>query len=192
MSTIVLVTIHGIGFQQRPVGDTPGYADVLHERLARYLDASILSDDPRRQRTQRGQAGPIYVESAWPPGSLDAEAGLRRLGTWEQSRVRSIDTTDAPLVQGDARVAHVALVYSHLQEDAPRPGSSLESMARTTVSLGHYATVLGLVKTVVSDVTGAFQHRNPSGGERASLQLRADEPGTGVHPLRKLLHSGAA
>src|SRR5947209_1872086 len=173
-----LVTIHGIGFQQRPVGDIPGYADTLHERLSRYLDASILSDDPNRSRTRRGEAGPIYVQSSWPPDSLDTEAGLRRLGTWAQSLTRAVDGSGAPLVQGDARVAHIALVYSHLQDQGPRPGSSIETATRAALSLGHYTTVVGLISTVFSDIQAIRGH---SGGavaraESPSLRARSDNP----------------
>jgi len=52
---ICLVTIHGIGFQQPPVGETPGYADMLHEHLSEHLDASLLSDDPHRSRSRRAR-----------------------------------------------------------------------------------------------------------------------------------------
>src|SRR5215204_5952442 len=63
-----LVTIHVIGFQQRPLPDgTPGYADTLHERLSHYLDASLLGDDPHRKRDRRGQNGPVYVASDGRP-----------------------------------------------------------------------------------------------------------------------------
>jgi len=69
-----LVTIHGIGFQQRPLPDgTPGYADALHERLSHYLDASLLGDDPHRERARRGENGPVYVASEWPPASHQIE-----------------------------------------------------------------------------------------------------------------------
>src|SRR5690348_9959801 len=88
---VCLVTIHGIGFQQPPlVGmpgypDTPGYADDLHANLSKYLDETMLGDDPQRQRDQHGQKGPIYVQSVWPPDSHCREAGLRRLGTWDNN-----------------------------------------------------------------------------------------------------------
>src|SRR5215210_3549032 len=89
-----LVTIHGIGFQQQPLPDgTPGYADSLHERLSKYLDESILGDDPGRKRTQRGQNGPVYVASEWPPDSRHIEEGLRRLGVWASRPDRIIDTS---------------------------------------------------------------------------------------------------
>ena len=44
---ICMVTIHGIGFEQPPQGNLPGYADDLHEHLHERL-GKILSDDPDR------------------------------------------------------------------------------------------------------------------------------------------------
>ena len=94
-----LVTIHGIGFQQPPVGDIPGYADKLHANLKRELK-ELLSDDPGRQRTRPGEAGAIYVQSEYPTGTGDRMEGMRRLGVWDHTRT-SIDTTDAPLVDAE-------------------------------------------------------------------------------------------
>jgi hypothetical protein len=183
--TICLVTIHGIGFQQPPIGETPGYADTLHERLSQYLDASTLSDDPQRTRTRRGEAGPIYVQSSWPPSSLDTESGLRRLGTWQQSNLRVVDGSNAPLVQGGARVAHVALVYSRLEDAAPRPGSAVESALKAGISLGHYTTVMGLVSTIFGDVHALLQHHGGPAEplEQTSLQTRLDVPRGAPHLL---------
>ncbi|HEX6510575.1 MAG TPA: hypothetical protein VF221_23345 [Chloroflexota bacterium] len=192
--TLCLVTIHGIGFQQPPVGDTAGYADVLHERLAEYLDASILSDDPQRSRTRRGEAGPIYVQSSWPPDSLNTEGGLQRLGTWEMSRLRAVDGSHAPLVAHGARVAHIALVYSHLQDQEPRLGSALETAVRAAASLGHYTTVSGLIRTVFGDTAALLEKRSLQTDSAAgtSLQTRTDAPRTTPHLLRHLLPHHAA
>ena len=186
--TVCLVTIHGIGFQQAPDGSNPGYADTLHQRLCRYLDAATLSDDPRRERTARGQAGPIYVQSSWPPDSANTEAGLRRLGTWQQSNVRAVDGTDAPLVQPGARVAHVALVYSHLQDVAPRPGSVVETALKAGISLGHYTTVSGLVRTAFTDIAGLVHAPGASEDADAptSLRTRLDTPPTRPHALTRI------
>jgi hypothetical protein len=186
-----LVTIHGIGFEQPPVGDIPGYADTLHERLSRFLDASLLSDDPGRQRTTRGQAGPIYVQSSWPPSSMNTEAGLSRLGTWQQSRVRVVDGSKAPLVAGGARISHVALVYSHLQDQGPRPGSAIETAARAALSLGHYTTILGLAHTVFADIQGVVSHGSQP-APSTSLRVRTDAPPPTHHLLSQVLPHHAA
>jgi hypothetical protein len=192
--TLCLVTIHGIGFQQPPIDGAPGYADTLHERLSNYLDASILSDDPQRKRTRRGQAGPIYVQSSWPPDSLNTEAGLRRLGTWQKSNLRAVDGSNAPLIQGDARVAHVALVYSHLQDQAALPGAAIETMVKAGVSLGHYTTVFGLVSTTFGDVTALFQpHAAPAEPlGQPSLRPRIDAPHAAPHLLHRVFSTHAS
>jgi hypothetical protein len=39
---ICLVTIHGIGFQQPPLGNIHGYADRLHQHLSKHLDETLL------------------------------------------------------------------------------------------------------------------------------------------------------
>lgn len=73
---ICLVTLHSIGFQQPPLhgvpgyADRPGYADHLHSNLSKYLDDTMLTDDPQRLRNQRGESGPVYVQSYWPPDFL--------------------------------------------------------------------------------------------------------------------------
>src|SRR5579859_5785401 len=113
---ICLVTIHGIGFQQAPVDGIPGYADMLHERLSARLGASLLGDDPKRQRSRSGENGPVYVQSSWPPKSRRSEPGLARLGTWDPERPRTVDGSKAPLTDAGQRIAHVALVYSHLED----------------------------------------------------------------------------
>jgi hypothetical protein len=143
-----LVTIHGIGFQQPPApdGSTAGYADDLHQRLSRHLDAALLSDDPQRRRDQRGERGTIYVQSSWPPGTNLFEAGLARLGTWASRDSREIDGTDAPLVADGARIAHVALVYS-----------SLEAAAKAGLALSHYAMMTGLAGMIVRDGTAMLE-----------------------------------
>jgi hypothetical protein len=180
MGTICLVTIHGIGFQQPPLPDgTPGYADTLHEHLSQHLDASLLSDDPERTREQRGQAGPIYVASEWPPNSRQVEAGLSRLGTWASRPDRVVDTTDAALTDGVGRIAHVALVYSRLEDVTKQPGATIQIAARTLVASGHYASVASLARLAFTDTWAIFQ-QHPSASEPAapSLQVRTDLTGT--------------
>jgi hypothetical protein len=165
---ICLVTIHGIGFQQPPLSgvagypDTPGYADSLHEHLSKYLDQDWLCDDPRRQRDRPGQNGPIYVQSVWPPASHCREAGLRRLGSWDvrgpnkglkwDENCRAIIAgPEAQFRNGAGRIAHIALVYSQLEEQGPQIESSLITSSLATVSLGHYTHVAHLVRTTFLD-----------------------------------------
>src|SRR5262249_29664479 len=124
---ICVVTIHGVGFQQAPTDEAPGYADGLHEHLAEYLDSSLLGDDPNRKRRQRGEAGPVYVQSSWPITSRRSEPGLSRLGTWDPIRPRTVAASRAPLTNDGQRIAHVALVYSHLEDEGPRPGALAEA-----------------------------------------------------------------
>src|SRR2546427_12851720 len=80
---IVLLTIHGIGFQVSPVDAPEGYADPLHKALS--LPGNLgadLSSDPNT--SDRGpttpREGAVYVQSHWPPTSEDAERGLARVG----------------------------------------------------------------------------------------------------------------
>src|SRR4051794_40579946 len=105
-----VVTIHGVGFQQPPAAGQPGYADRLHSALAAALDSGLrLSDDPARAAYQSGATVPIYVSSEWPPDRPRPEEGLKRAGTWVAcpDGTFTIDRSEAPLVTGDARVAHV-------------------------------------------------------------------------------------
>lgn len=172
---ICLVTIHGIGFQQAPTDGIPGYADMLHERLSKYLDASLLGDDPQRQRTQRGENGPVYVQSSWPPESNRSEPGLARLGTWAPVQPRTVDAAGKSLTDGDQRIAHVALVYSHLEDQGPRLGALAEAGTKAAFSLGHYASITGAARMVFADVTTMIEHHAPAGGtETPSLRVRAD------------------
>jgi hypothetical protein len=165
-----LLTIHGIGFQQPPVNGTPGYADGLHEHLRQGL-GDLLIDDPNRIRSRPGEAGPVYVSSSWPPGSDNEEAGLERLGTWKPG-IGGIDYSRAPL-GSDRGISHIALVYSQLEDDAPRPGAALEAAARTALSLHQYASVRTALHMVMTDVLAMIkppEHDQPT----PSLQPRSD------------------
>lgn len=181
-----LVTIHGIGFQQPPMGDVPGYADGLHQRLRRIL-GDELNDDPGRQRSQPGEAGPVYVQSSWPPGSNNLEAGLERLGTVVNGKV---DGSKAPLGNPDG-IAHIALVYSRLQDDVPRPGASLELAARTALSLSHYASVVSAFHCLIGDVSAMIK---PPQRDQAtpSLQPRTDNTPEKRHMFAAALSTPAA
>src|SRR5712691_6379323 len=113
MSSLVIVTIHGIGFEQPPDKDVQGYADGLHANLYGSL-GELLSDDPIREDYQSGVSVPIYVQSVYPPGSNCREEGMKRLGKWDTDHLKSVDSSEAPLIKGDASIAHVALVYSKI------------------------------------------------------------------------------
>jgi hypothetical protein len=96
---IVLLTIHGIGFQRSPtsLAASDGYADALHEGLRRHLGKE-LGDDPFRRDV--GGRGPVYVQSNYPPLTARTEAGLSRLGTWTDAG--GVDITGVPLAENDA------------------------------------------------------------------------------------------
>ena len=174
---ICMVTLHGVGFEQPPEGDIPGYADDLHQQLSKYLDETMLGDDPRRKREQRGVNGPVYVQSWYPPGTDCAKSGLARLGDWTGAEHRSIDITHAPLVNGDQRIAHVALVYSHLEGQGPQIGSSLITGAMVSASVFHYAHVAGMMQMLFSDMSAMLQKQAPQGGNTqpaTGLRVRRD------------------
>ena len=181
----VLLTIHGIGFQQFPEPGVPGYADGLHGKLVRLLDGTppILGNDPdvdnAKGRESASQQGPVYVQSSWPPGSNLNEAGLSRL--------------DKPLATPGSRAAHVVLVYSHLEEMAPDPGSMWETIARGAAGVGHYATVRGLAGMLFHDVAAALKHgpdepAHPDGKPGGELQVRSDVH-RGRHSFIRLLQT---
>jgi hypothetical protein len=173
---ICVVTIHGVGFMQPPINGIPGYADGLHQHLSKYLDEHLLGDDPKRQRNQRGQNGPIYVQSYWPPGSSSTEPALARLGAWGNERAKIIDISRAPLGEGKARIVHIALVYSRLEGFEPQVGPLLQTTASAILSLGHYAHVLGITRLLFSDIRAALGNKpqQESDEEIPSLRVRTD------------------
>lgn len=143
----VLVTIHGVGFQLSPAdtdrGPNPaGYADVLHQHLTDELHGQ-LSADPERNDPRTGEPfGPVYVQSHWPPRADDENArraGLARLDPDHALRV------------GDEPLGHVALVYSHLEETTPKPGSFLELCGQAIVQHGKYASMPRIARWLWSD-----------------------------------------
>lgn len=186
MGIICLVTIHGIGFEQPPLKgvdgkpDTPGYADGLHEHLSEYLDATLLSDDPNREREQDGTNGPIYVQSVWPPDSHCREDGLKRLGSWDEQHLRSIDGASAPLSNGKARIAHVALVYSQAEDQGAQLGATFIAGFMALPLLGHYVTTLGLVRMLFADIQPLLPHHTETKKEATHLRPRYD-PGYRRH-----------
>lgn len=161
-SLTCLVTIHGIGFQQPPIGRIPGYADGLHANLSKHLDDSQLSTDPLRDYSTRpGGDGPIYVQSCWPTGSRQREAGLARLGVWAKENQGQVDTTNAPLTNGKGHISHVALVYSDIEENTGTLLPTLNAGMMSLFSLSHYITPLGLIRWLAKTVPPlfSFSHR---------------------------------
>ena len=183
-SVLCLLTVHGIGFQQAPLADgTPGYADRLHEQLSAALPPGLLGDDPQRPRQRRGEAGPVYVQSHWPPESNNSEAGLARLGRWASRQAWQIDHAQAPLSGSDARIAHVALVYSHLEDQGPHVGAALQASTTTAFAFAHYTTVSGLVRMALSDVEALLESApQPASPDVASLRVRRPASGAADAP----------
>ena len=172
---ICLVTIHGVGFEQPPMNGIPGYADSLHEHLSKYLDETLLGDDPKRERVRRGQSGPIYIQGFWPPGSQSAEPELARLGQWDESRSRIIDIDKTPLAEGDARIVHIALVYTHLEGVGPQLESLYEASTMAVLSLGQYAHIMSLTRALFADVQAMFGNQaQDTSATRSSLSVRTD------------------
>lgn len=190
---LCLVTIHGVGFEQQPTPGVPmsGYADMLHARLSAALNGGdgppLLSDDPHTQRgagAPGGQAGPVYVASSWPMNTQDREAGLKRLGVWRghpgPSAAGSVAALDeARLVQPGLPIAHVALVYSHLEEQGPRLGAAAETVAKTLVSLHNYESPFGAIHMAFADAVAALEPQRARdaalpGGVPPSLRVRGD------------------
>jgi hypothetical protein len=152
---VCLVTVHGIGFQQPPEDGRSGYADGLHSLLEGKSNGvrlgRLLCQDPQG----RGY-GPVYVQSKWD-GSPDA--GLRRL--------------DDPL--GEAPVAHVALVYSDLQEVVPHPGALAETATRAALSLSHYGSITGAMRLLLADAWANLRAPRDD-GQPVGLTPRARVP----------------
>ncbi|HEY2702641.1 MAG TPA: hypothetical protein VGL20_03025 [Candidatus Dormibacteraeota bacterium] len=186
MALTCLLTIHGIGFQQPPAAGVPGYADDLHERLRGALGEG-LGDDPNRDR------GPVYVQSTWPPESHAVEPGLVRLGRLltDGGRWRTDASAAWQRLSGaDRGVAHVALVYSHLEEEGPDPAALIDVAALGLSSITHYATISGLVRTAVRDVGAVFGHQTEADAPpsaRPSLRVRTDVDPVQHHLLPGLL-----
>ena len=182
---LCVLTVHGIGFQQPPVGSAAGYADVLHKNLSDGLSAigSSLGEDPQRTPVP---FGPVYVMSA-KPGTSDHEWGLKRLGTWSGD---SMDVTGMPLTGGDEPIVHVALVYTSLEGVSPGIGRGVGTVDEAGLMLGHYASVVGALRLVAGDTWAALHE---GGGPQASvpspsLRPRDDALTARQHRLAALLH----
>jgi hypothetical protein len=171
-----LVTLHGIGFEQPPQPQLKdsGYADLLHEHLSKCL-GTMLSDDPNRERAQKGENGAIYVESRYRDavGTASRQEGMKRLGSWSRD-MRSIETKDAPLVANGEPVSHVALVYSNLEPQEPEIGAALFTSAMSLFSASHYAHAAGLLHLALTDIQAMIGHRSAANALIASSRPRTD------------------
>jgi hypothetical protein len=91
----------------------------------------------------------VYVASSFPPETNNSEDGLRRLGTWVGNQV---DPTGMPLAPDNARFAHVALVYSHLEEAHGDAVATVGLGVLGAPSLTHYATIGGIARLAFEDL----------------------------------------
>ena len=166
---IVVITIHGIGFQQAPssLAASDGYADALHEGLRRHL-GDLLGDDPTR--LAGGGHGPVYAQSNYPPLTHATEPGLHRLGSWTASG--SVDIAGVPLAEAGKQVAHVALVYSGLESQQSDLAALHDLAVLADPALGSYATLGGLGHMLVADLKALRQHPTIPGPPGRSLQPR--------------------
>lgn len=175
---LCILTIHGIGFQQPPEPGKPGYADGLHKNLGAVLGSNLGNDPNREPETN----GPVYVMSA-RPGTHDREWGLSRLGTWRDGE---LDVTGMPLAEPDKPIAHVALVYTSLEDVRPLLGTGTGTVAEAGLLLGQYASVAGAIRLVCGDTWAALHHHG--GSSSSSLLPRTDLSGTHPFSLRRFLH----
>jgi hypothetical protein len=106
-------------------------------------------------------------------GELGQELG-DRLGT--RTAAGDIDISGAPLVaepdmEPKPRFAQVALVYSDLEDRATRLGSTTDTLARATVSFGHYAHLLAGVGMIVGDLAELLHRHSGQGGRPGQPSL---------------------
>lgn len=178
-----IVTIHGVGFQQPPLKDVPGYADDLHTHLCDELNKDnnvLLSEDPNRQEYQSGESVPIYVQSVWPPETACREDGIKRLGTWVGNYRATVSHDDTQaLVKGDARIAHVALVYSGLEGQSREEAAAFAAGAATLLFVDRYSDLKGLFDEMFQDAQPLLHALGENLLDRlpwrASLHIRQDE-----------------
>jgi hypothetical protein len=177
---ICMLTVHGIGFQQPPLHGKPGYADGLHANLAEVLGDKLGNDPNRQPETD----GPVYVMSA-KPGTHDHEWGLSRLGTWHDG---AIDVTGVPLAETSRPVAHVALIYTSLENVGPRLGSGAGTVSEAGLLLGQYASVAGAMRLVCGDTWAALHKKGGLAGDSTSLRPRTDLVAPHQFSLFSFLH----
>lgn len=137
---------------------------MLHQHLRERLPAAVLGDDPK----QPGY--PVYIV-----GSSGSHAGLDRL--------------QGPLSQDGAPVAHIALVYSELEETGFDLRSALAALGQTLRHLFRYVGLLGLVAMGIRDLVAMLKRRVPAKDATwLSLRVRREKLRVGatgrVVPLR--------
>jgi hypothetical protein len=184
-----VVTIHGIGFQEPPrpphdgYAETPGYADGLQANLAEQV--SELSDDPDRQPWQTAKSLPVYVCSHFQGSRA---LGLKRLGEWKDKfGAGTIDSSTTPLVQQGKSVAHVALVYSRLQDLGPQPEASAETFFKGLAEHRHYGSIAASLHTVLLDVLAAHHTQTQAAPDEPVRAPASLKPRTDTGPRRHLL-----
>lgn len=163
--TLCLLTVHGIGFQQPPTGERAGYADALHTNLRAKLD-DLLADDPELPEH------PLYVFSQ----AADPDRNnLERL-------------SEAAPLGPTGTVVHVALVYSPLEELAPRAGSVADVLVRAGLAHSNYVSTVGALRLVLSDAWAAL-HEHGRVESSSSLRPRSDQAIVAHHRgLTEVLH----
>jgi pimeloyl-ACP methyl ester carboxylesterase len=163
---VCLVTVHGIGFQQAPDGDTPGYADELHKHLQHAL-GDLLGED--HDPAGRGW-GPVYVESEW-----------------EGSRTRGLARLDEKkaLVEGGP-VAHIALVYSRSEGVGPQLGATIEASVRGLLTLGRYTSFFGFLGIIGRAAWGRLR-QGRGDGRSSNVPRPAAQSGEKTVPARSIL-----
>jgi hypothetical protein len=181
--TVCLVTIHGIGFQQAPndAAGVAGYADALHAALRTKL-GDDLSDDPRRvkHREVPGECGPIYVQSSWAlddahPLQRSVERGLERLGSRPDPCSPLLDVTGKDLFTEPGRIAHVALVYTPLEEQGPDRGALVETATLGLLRLENYNSLHGELTSLGVDIATMIHEPSVAGDPPLGNIPRSDE-----------------
>jgi hypothetical protein len=176
--------VHGIGFQQPPQPGIPGYADGLHQNLTEVLGDKLGNDPNRQPETE----GPVYVMSA-KPTTRDTEWGLSRLGTW---RGGALDITETPLAESDRPIAHVALIYTSLEDVRPLLGNGTGTVSEAGLLLGQYASVAGAMRLVCGDTWAAIHENGGLAGEPTSLRPRTDLVPAHRFSILRFLHPDLA
>jgi hypothetical protein len=181
---ICMLTVHGIGFQQPPQPGIRGYADGLHQNLTEVLGDKLGNDPNRQPETE----GPVYVMSA-KPTTRDTEWGLSRLGTW---RGGALDITETPLAESDRPIAHVALIYTSLEDVRPLLGNGTGTVSEAGLLLGQYASVAGAMRLVCGDTWAAIHENGGLAGEPTSLRPRTDLVPAHRFSILRFLHPDLA
>jgi len=112
---------------------------------------------------------------------------MRRLGTWVGNHQATVSHDDTQaLVKGNARIAHVALVYSGLEGQGPEAEAAFIAGAETILFARRYSNFIGLFHEIFQDTQPFWQslwtklfkrppHEDPQQEPRTSLRIRQDE-----------------